>query len=204
VTATDLAIVPTGTANLASVLAAFRRLDVDTEVATAPADVEQARRVVVPGVGTFGAAMTELHRLGLASVLEARIAADQPTLAICVGMQLLSATSEESEGAGGLGTVAGRVTRFPDTVRVPQIGWNQVRPGVGCEILSEGWAYFANSYRFESLPEGWSGAITDHGGGFVAAMERGNVLACQFHPELSGAWGQDLLGRWLQKSEAAA
>jgi glutamine amidotransferase len=201
---TDLAIVPTGTANLASVLASFRRLGVAPEVATSVAEVERARRVVVPGVGSFGAAMTELHRLGLPSVLAARIAADRPTLAICVGMQVLSTASEESDGSIGLRAVARKVTRFPDTVRVPQIGWNQVRSGAGCEMLVDGWAYFANSYRFESLPEGWSGAVADHGGGFVAAMERGTVLACQFHPELSGAWGRDLLGRWLDKTGAAA
>jgi imidazole glycerol-phosphate synthase subunit HisH len=203
VTAADLVVVPTGTANLASVLAAFRGLGVDPEVATSVAEVGRARRVVVPGVGSFGAAVAELRRMGLASMLEERVAADRPTLAICVGMQILSTASEESEGYVGLGAIAGKVTRFPETVRVPQLGWNQVRSGPNCEVLVDGWAYFANSYRFSSVPEGWSGAFTDHGGDFISAMERGNVLACQFHPELSGVWGRDLLGRWLQKSGGA-
>ena len=203
-TVADLVVVPTGTANLASVLAAFRRVGIDPQVATTVADVEQARRVVVPGVGSFGAAVAELRRMGLASMLEARVAADRPTLAICVGMQVLSTGSEESEGSVGLGAIAERVTRFPETVRVPQLGWNLVRSGPDCEVLVDGWAYFANSYRFESLPKGWFGAVTDHGGEFVSAMERGNVLACQFHPELSGVWGRDLLGRWLEKTGAAA
>jgi len=79
-----------------------------------------------------------------------------------------------------------------------------VRAGAGCNVLADGWAYFANSYRFESVPDGWSAALADHGGSFVAAMERGNVLACQFHPELSGDWGRRLLGRWLDTTGVAA
>lgn len=203
-TSADVVIVPTGTANLASVLAAFRRLGADPQVATTVGEVEEAQRVVVPGVGSFGAAMGELIRLGFPSMLQERIEGDRPTLAICVGMQLLATTSEESEGKVGLGAVAEKVTRFPETVRVPQLGWNQVRAGAGCNVLADGWAYFANSFRFESVPEGWSTALTDHGGSFVAAMERGNVLASQFHPELSGVWGRELLGRWLDMTEVAA
>ena len=203
-TVRDVVIVPTGTANLASVLAAFRRLGSDPKVAATVAEVERARRVVVPGVGSFGAAMGELNRLGLLGALRERIAENRPTLAICVGMQILATTSEESEGIDGLGTIAERVTRFPETVRVPQLGWNQVSAGAGCEVLTDGWAYFANSYRFESVAEGWSAALTEHGGSFVAAVERGNVLACQFHPELSGTWGRELLGRWLDMTGGAA
>jgi imidazole glycerol phosphate synthase glutamine amidotransferase subunit len=204
VTVADVVIVPTGTANLASVLAAFRRLGADPTVATAVADVGEARRVVVPGVGSFGAAMGELGRAGLLSTLQERVGESRPTLAICVGMQVLAPSSDESERKPGLGVVDSNVTRFPDTVRVPQFGWNQVTAGVGCNVLTDGWAYFANSFRFESAPEGWSAALADHGGTFVAAMERGNVLACQFHPELSGDWGRGLLGRWLDMTEAAA
>jgi imidazole glycerol-phosphate synthase subunit HisH len=204
VTVADVVIVPTGTANLASVLAAFRRLGTDPKVAATVAEVERARRVVVPGVGSFGAAMGELSRLGLPGPLRERIAGNRPTLAICVGMQVLATRSEESEGIDGLGTIAERVTRFPETVRVPQLGWNQVSAGAGCEVLADGWAYFANSYRFESVAEGWSAALTEHGGSFVAAVERGNVLACQFHPELSGTWGRELLGRWVDMTGAAA
>ena len=203
-TPANVVIVPTGTANLASVLAAFRRLGADPRVATTVAEVDEARRVVVPGVGAFGAAMGELTRLGLASNLHERVEGNRPTLAICVGMQLLAATSEESEGRVGLGVVAGSVTRFPETVNVPQLGWNEVRAGAGCNVLTDGWAYFANSFRFASVPDGWSAALSDHGGSFVAAMERGNVLACQFHPELSGNWGRELLIRWLDTTGVAA
>jgi imidazoleglycerol phosphate synthase glutamine amidotransferase subunit HisH len=79
---------------------------------------------------------------------------------------------------------------------VPQFGWNRVE-AEGDGWLESGWAYFANSYRVEAAPEGWEVATAQHGGPFVAAMRRGSVVTCQFHPELSGAWGQALIGSWL-------
>ena len=87
---------------------------------------------------------------------------------------------------------------------MPQMGWNRVEPGPGSRFVESGWAYFANSYRIDRLPEGWAGSSTDHGGEFVSALEKGDVLACQFHPELSGEWGARLLDRWLQRVETAA
>ena len=192
-----VALVPTGTANLASVVAAFRRLGIDPMIARDGSLVETAGRAVVPGVGSFGAAMAEVDRLGMRDALRRRLDERRPTLAICVGMQLLAGGSEESAGTEGIDHVPNRVTRFPDTVRVPQLGWNRVSVGPGCRFVRDGWAYFANSYRIEDPPEGWSLAVSDHGGRFVAALERGDVLACQFHPELSGSWGSDILESWL-------
>ncbi|MGH8925308.1 MAG: imidazole glycerol phosphate synthase subunit HisH [Acidimicrobiia bacterium] len=201
---TALTVVPTGTANLASVLAAFRRLRVEPMVTRDISVVEKSDRVVLPGVGSFGAAMTELDRLDMRDVLRRRLDDGRPTLAICVGMQLLATASDESDGIEGLGHLFGRVTRFPQTVRVPQLGWNRVVAEAGCLFLRDGWAYFANSYRIEEPPDGWSAAGSDHGGRFVAALERGDVLACQFHPELSGSWGSDILGSWLETTGRTA
>lgn len=195
-------VIPTGTANTASVLAAFRRLGTSPRIARAGDDVVEADRVVLPGVGSFGAAIDEVDRIGMKHALRKRLGEGRPTLAICVGMQLLAVSSEESVGAVGIGHVDCTVSRFPETVRVPQLGWNQVEAGSGCRFLSDGWAYFANSYRIDEIPEGWSGATAEHGGGFVAAMERGEVLACQFHPELSGAWGSRVLSAWLGRRAA--
>lgn len=193
-----VSVVPTGTANLASVLAGFDRLGAETELVTSPGEVARSGRVVVPGVGSFGAAMSEIDRSGLREPLRARLAEGRPTLAICVGMQLLANGSEESDGSEGLGVIGSTVRRFADSVRVPQLGWNQVQAGPDCRLISDGWAYFANSFRVETVPGGWAVARADHGGAFVAAMERGDVLACQFHPELSGAWGSEILRRWLE------
>ena len=197
-------IVPTGSANLASVVAAFRRLGAAPVVARRPTDVVDTRSVVLPGVGAFGAAMGTLERSGMREALATRVGEGRPTLAICVGMQLLTGSSEESRGVRGLGCVPGQVRRFSDEVRVPQLGWNRVEASPECRFVVDGWAYFANSYRLGSVPEGWAGAMTDHGGPFVSALERGDVLACQFHPELSGAWGSGVLGRWLQTSGRAS
>ncbi|MBC7794343.1 MAG: imidazole glycerol phosphate synthase HisHF, partial [Clostridia bacterium] len=109
-------------------------------------------------------------------------------------------SSTESPGATGMNVITAEVTRFEGEVRVPQLGWNQVAAGDGARYLRDGVAYFANSYRIVSASTGWVTATADYAGTFVAAAERGSVLACQFHPELSGAWGAELLKRWLEES----
>ncbi len=193
----EVLIVPTGTANIASVAAAFRRLGAATRLAEGPDEIVAARRVMLPGVGSFGASMARLAERGFDAALKERIAADRPTVCICVGHQLLFARSEESPGAAGLGVLPGEVAGFPADVRVPQFGWNRVHAGAGSRLLESGWAYFANSYRVAEAP-GWTVARSEHGGRYVAAMERGNVVGCQFHPELSGAYGAALLSRFLE------
>jgi len=192
--------VRTGSANLASVVAALERAGRTPRLVEDADTVAPAERLVLPGVGAFGAVMARLVELGLVGTLTERIAAGRPTLAICLGLQVLAEGSEESPGVAGLGVVSGRVTRLPENVVVPQLGWNRVEADPGCRLLVDGAAYFANSFKLDSAPEGWSVAWSDHGGRFVAALERGAVLGCQFHPELSGAWGAALLERWLEAS----
>jgi imidazole glycerol phosphate synthase glutamine amidotransferase subunit len=197
-------IVPTGTANLASVLAAFRRLGVDLAPARAAEDVDTADRVVLPGGGTFGSAADRLEATGLTDALRRRVAAGMPILAVCVGMQFLASSSEESPGAAGLGAVEGPISRFDEGLIVPQLAWSQVMPDPASRLVEPGWAYFANSYRLTEAPDGWASSTATYGKPFVAALERDGVLACQFHPELSGPWGSDLLQRWLVATGAAA
>jgi imidazole glycerol phosphate synthase glutamine amidotransferase subunit len=196
VSATEVVVVPTGTANLASVLAALARLGARARIADDAAMVEGADHVVLPGVGSFGATMAGLRAAGLTDALAARVGDGLATLAMCVGLQVLFEASEESPGAVGLGVLPGRVGRFPEAVRVPQFGWNRVTPEPGCRLVEPGYAYFANSYRVLEAP-GCAAATAEHGGRFVAALERDRVLACQFHPELSGVYGHDLIARWL-------
>jgi glutamine amidotransferase len=200
----QLVVVPTGTANIASVRAAFGRLGVSLVDAAEPDIVSAAAGVVVPGVGAFGAAMSQVDALGLRESLRQRIVDGRPTLAVCVGMQLLCRDSEESPGVGGLDVIDFTVTRFGEEQKVPQLGWNRIEPGSGSRFVVPGWAYFANSYRLDRVPEGWLGAATEYGGNFVSSLERGDVLACQFHPELSGPWGAGLLDRWLETTKVAA
>jgi len=193
----NLVIVPTGTANTASVNAAFRRLGMKPEFAGCPDEIRDADFVVLPGVGAFGAAIDRIDELGLRYMLVDRIEEGRPTLAICLGMQLLAEKSDESPTTAGLGVIPERVTRLPRDLTVPQLGWNRVAPDPRSRFLAPGWAYFANSYKLASIPDDWIGATTDYGGDFVSSIERGDVIACQFHPELSGPWGADLLDRWL-------
>ena len=193
----EVVVVRTGLANLASVLAGLRRAGAQPVLTADPDEVREATAVVLPGVGSFGPAIEQLASRGLVAPLRDRIERGAPTLAICLGMQLLLEGSDESPGSDGLAVAAGRAERFGDSERVPQLGWNRIEPADGCKLLRAGAVYFANSYRLASPPDGWSTASADHGGPFVAAMEKDGVVACQFHPELSGPLGVELLRRWL-------
>ncbi|MEZ4442808.1 MAG: imidazole glycerol phosphate synthase subunit HisH [Polyangiaceae bacterium] len=193
-------VIETGTANMASVMAGLRRAGAEPRVTTDPDD---EGIVVLPGVGAFGAGMERLVELGLVDRLRKRLLEGRPTLAVCLGLQLLAEASEESPGVTGLSVLPARVERFKTPSIIPQLGWNRVWPETS-ELVEEGYAYYANSYRLAAIPEGWRGALSQHGETFVAALEREQVLACQFHPELSGAWGQALLERWLDRVKGAA
>lgn len=196
-------LVRTGTANIASVSAALRREGCEPVLTEDAGDVRTAERLVLPGVGAFGAAMANLERAGLAGPLRERIEAGRPTLAVCLGLQLFAEESEEAPGVRGLSLFPGRARRFVGDLRVPHLGWNEVRAeagGAGQPMVESGYAYFANTYHLDSVPAGWTAARCRYGTDFVAAAERGSVLACQFHPELSGAWGKALLRRWIERS----
>jgi imidazole glycerol phosphate synthase glutamine amidotransferase subunit len=190
-------VLPTGTANIASVLAAFRRLGADPNLASDVRDIVDVERLVLPGVGSFGSAAGSVGHGSTRRALAERIEAGKPTMAVCVGLQLMSRGSEESPGVSGLGVIDSTVGRFRTNLPVPQLGWNRVDVDSESRFVKAGWAYFANSYRLTEAPPGWVVATSDYGGRFVAAIERGDVLACQFHPELSGEWGAHLLERWL-------
>lgn len=196
----EILIVRTGTANLASVAAALKRVANPPRVTEDPQEVRAADHVVLPGVGAFGSALTKLHETGMFEVLRERLESGRPTLAICLGMQLLCEASDETPGVAGLGVIADRIGRFNDTPRVPQLGWNKVQPTQDCRLLKPGYAYFANSYRLQQAPSDWAAAHCEYGERFVAAVEREAVLGCQFHPELSGAWGLELIRQWWIQS----
>lgn len=196
----DVVVVATGTANLASVLAGLKRAGARPRVAMSAEEVLAAPAAVLPGVGALAAAMEQLDRDNMVPAVRERIRAGLPTLAVCLGLQLLAEGSEENPDTTAFGLFPGVATRYPDTVRVPQMGWNRLRVEAGCRLLQPGHAYFANSYRLEEAPHGWNVAWSDHAGPFVAALERGSVLACQFHPELSGDFGKALLTRWVERA----
>jgi imidazole glycerol phosphate synthase glutamine amidotransferase subunit len=192
---TQVTIIDTGIANTASVTAAFERLGCDVALSHDPGLIEDAPFVVLPGVGNFGAGMRALRSCKLDRVIIDRVENDRPLMGICLGLQLLFDASEESPGIEGLGIINAMVTRFSDDVRTPQHGWNRV----GGE-----YAYYSNTYRIETIPEGWDGETSTHGSPFVAYLRRGTTLACQFHPELSGAWGADLMRAWVENAKEVA
>ena len=193
----DVVIVDSGVANLASIAGAFRRLSA-TVVVTADAEVvRNAERIVLPGVGAFGAGMAALGSNGLDTAIREAAARGTPLLGICLGMQMLCLASEESPGVAGLGLIAGTCRRLPEHVRIPHLGWNSITTDVHARFVTSGVAAFANSYALRENPAGWTAAWATHGVPFIAALERGPILACQFHPELSSAYGATLLERWL-------
>ena len=194
-----IALIETGLANTASVRAAMGRLGVSLDSARNGDDVADADGVILPGVGSFGAAMEAIERQGLSQSLRTRIESRLPTLTICLGLQVLARESEETPGVAGLGVLDTRVERFSDSLVTPQLGWNRVRPTAEEGLVGEGYAYYANSYCIREVPPGWTVATTNYGGNFCGAIEDGGVLACQFHPELSGSFGMGILSRWLER-----
>src|SRR5437867_3848435 len=201
---TDVVIVDSGVANLASIASAFRRLDATVVVTGDEGVVQDAPRVVLPGVGAFGAGLGALRARRLDQAVTQAAARGTPLLGVCLGMQMLCEASEEAPGVPGLGVIPGICRRLPEDVRVPHLGWNVVT-ATGDGLVATGVAAFANSFALREAPAGWVPAWTTHGVRFVAALEQSGerLLACQFHPELSGAYGAALLERWLAGAKGA-
>lgn len=198
--------VNTGLANIASIRLAFERMSVQLVDAQSPTDIVNADALVMPGVGAFDPAMRTLRERGFVMPLRDTIHRGCPILAVCLGLQLLCDGSEEGTGEAGLGIVPGVVRRLTSSescrVRVPHMGWNRITPAIGARLLSPKFMYFAHSFALNAVPAEWQPAIATHGGDFVAAIERGGLLACQFHPELSGQAGAELLARWVTAARA--
>lgn len=201
-----IAIVDTGLGNLRSVQKALMRLGADACLTISPEELMSAAGVVLPGVGAFPAAMEYLQRHGLVECLRELAARQTPLLGICLGMQLFFDSSEEWQPTPGLGLLPGQVTRLPDAVKLPHIGWNQVVPRIPhpiCEGLEAGiWCYFVHSFAVEAQDPNDVIAVTEYGRAFPSIVARGNVVGMQFHPEKSSAAGLQLLGNWLRMVKA--
>lgn len=202
-----IAIVNYGSGNIQAICNIYGRLGVPFVVASTPSEVRAGEKIVLPGVGAFDQAMSELERSGLRAALDERVLNDRrPILGICVGMQLLAQSSEEGV-MPGLGWIAGRVrkfdrTRFAGASRLPHMGWNTVTPtrenGLLRGIdLSRGF-YFLHSYYFSCDDPADELARTDYGGEYACAVNRGNVYGVQFHPEKSHQAGIQLLKNFAE------
>src|SRR5881409_2786149 len=145
----DVVIVDSGVANLASIASAFRRLGANVVVTGDKWVVRSAPRVVLPGVGAFGAGLGALRARQLDQAVTQAAARGTPLLGICLGMQMLCEASEETPGVAGLGVVAGTCRRLPSDVRIPHLGWNRVTPDSSARFVTSGVAAFANSYALQ-------------------------------------------------------
>ena len=199
------AIVNYGMGNLGSVRRALEELGVDGVVASDPAALADAQRIILPGVGAFGEAMARLRDGGWLEPLHRQVREDgKPLLGICLGMQLLASTSEENGISEGLGLIAGRVRRldaFGCTLRIPHVGWNEVRVGEPSPLFAgipqDTDFYFVHSYAFEARDETSVCATTTYGAPLTAAVQQGHVFGTQFHPEKSSKAGRQVLRNFL-------
>lgn len=162
-----------------------------------------ADKVILPGVGAFGNAMDKLYQYGLVDVIHQIVEKGTPFLGICLGLQLMFESSEESPGVAGLGLLKGRIVRIPekDGLKVPQIGWNDLQfPKESClfkNFKGGEYVYFVHSYYLQAADESDVAATTEYGVHIHAAVERGNVFACQFHPEKSADVGLKILKNFV-------
>lgn len=196
-----VAVLDYGIGNLRSAQKALQRAGADARLTADPSLIADAAGVVLPGVGAFGRCRQALDDTGLSALAFDAAASGRPFLGICIGMQLLYEASEEDPGVAGLGILPGTVRLLPEGVKRPQIQWNLlevVRPAPLVDGLPEqAWAYFNHSFAAEDT--GDTVAVCDYGGPVVAAVERANVAATQFHPEKSGRAGLGLLQGWVQR-----
>ena len=201
-----ITVVDYGMGNLRSVSKALEALGASVRVSSQPAEVAQAERLILPGVGAFPAAMRELTARGLVEPVKAHIAAGKPYLGICLGLQLLFERSEEGGGAAGLGVLRGTVMRLPDggVRKIPHMGWNQVAPAQRqeCPLLQgmapDSFVYFVHSYYAQPADRSMVALETDYGVRFAAMVWRQQLYATQFHPEKSQAVGLRVLENFLK------
>jgi glutamine amidotransferase len=192
-----ITIIDYGMGNLRSVEKAFEKVGADVNVSRDPDDVRSADHLVLPGVGAFGDAMTNLGKRGLIEPIKEEVAAGKPFLGICLGLDLVFDESDEHGLHQGLGLVPGRVELLPTDLKVPHIGWNQIEIEKESRLLAGipdgSYFYFVHSYVV--VPERDSDILcrTEYGCNFVSAIEHGNIAAFQFHPEKSSAIGLKIL-----------
>lgn len=197
-----------GAGNVRSVRNAIRKLGYTVKDVTTADDIRNAKNLVFPGVGSFGNAITRLNKLNLIEELIAYIKADKPFLGICLGLQTLFDSSDESPGISGLGIIPGNVSLFDHTNQsVPQIGWNGInirKPSPLFNGYNHEKFYFVHSYRAmaTNANRDWILTTTDYGEEFVSGVQKGNVAALQFHPEKSGEAGLKVLKNFLANQSA--
>ncbi|HPT16905.1 MAG TPA: imidazole glycerol phosphate synthase subunit HisH [Kiritimatiellia bacterium] len=204
-----IGVIDYGMGNLGSVANALAFLGTPARVLKGPDEMAACRALILPGVGAFGDCMANLRQWGYVDPLRAWMAADKPLLGICLGLQMLCESSEESPGVEGFGVVPSPVVKFAGGpgLKVPQIGWNRVRRAPGrpeCPLFRDvpdgTYFYFVHSYYLPGAA-GWDAGLTDYGGEYASAVWRGRTAAVQFHPEKSQQAGLRMLGNFVAWSQ---
>ena len=204
-----IAIVDYGAGNLFSLLSSLSAIGQEARVTGDPAELRQARGIILPGVGAFGDAAEKLGRTGLAETLKGEAARGKPLLGICLGMQLLFDSGTEYGLHRGLGLIPGQVRPIarvvPPGLKIPHMGWNALRfcgkSSPLFRLIREGdYVYFVHSY-YAAQCEPYTVAVADYGAPLTAAVQRDNLFGCQFHPEKSGPVGLSILRAFCEEAE---
>ncbi len=202
-----LAIVDYGAGNLRSVVNAFRAVGCEPTVTSLARDILSARAVVLPGVGAAGATVDSLNSNGLGEAISRVIAEGRPFFGICIGLQVLLESTEEGGDHKCLGIIPGKVKKLPAGLKVPHMGWNQVKQKRAHDIFEgvpdEANFYFVHSYH--AVPDDASlvAGETEYGMPFCSMIARDNVIATQFHPEKSGEAGLRMYANFLKIAKGA-
>jgi glutamine amidotransferase len=201
-----IVIIDYGAGNIHSIAKALEHVGATVQVTDDPAAVARSRAVVLPGVGSGGAAMEHMTARGLDEAIRKATRQGKPFLGICLGMQLLADHHEEGEVAG-LHLFPGETRRIPHPIKIPQMGWNQATPtreglSIFADIPSDAYFCFMHSYYVEPRDQQGVAALTDYGAPFCSVIATDQVWGTQFHPEKSGAIGLQLLKnfvRWVNQ-----
>ena len=202
-----VAIIDYGAGNLSSVKKALDYLGAENEITQDREKILSATHIILPGVGSFEDAMNSMKERGLVDVVKEAAASGKPLLGICLGLQLLFESSEESPDAEGLGILKGKIVEIPKNtgLKVPHMGWNSIsvkqKDGIFKDIDDESYFYFVHSYYLKDAEEDVVAATTEYGVSIQCAVQKGNLCATQFHPEKSSKIGLKLLENFLGKGE---
>ena len=198
-----IGIIDYGVGNLFSLCSSCKAIGQEAFVSGDASKLAKADRLILPGVGAFEDAANKLRGTGMAEFVRQQAEAGKPLLGICLGMQLLFEKSYEYGCHQGLGLLKGQVVpmegRLPETLKIPHMGWNalEVKGGTLLEGLNGQYVYFVHSFFAENCEDSLS-AVTEYGIPITAAVEKGNVFGCQFHPEKSGNVGLAILRKFAE------
>ena len=198
-----IAIIDYDAGNIKSVEKALLSMGETPVLTRDPEVILQADHIILPGVGSFGDAMENLNKFGLIDVIHEAINRKIPFLGICLGMQLLFESSEETPGVAGLGILKGKIVRIPEGpgLKIPHMGWNSLNVREGASLFKglekEPYVYFVHSYYLQAKDPKIVAATTEYGVTIHASVEKENVFACQFHPEKSSKTGLAILKNFL-------